>query len=126
MYFGDFQADWGARLSPGEQQRLSFGYFKTPVRVAIAVSGTPLENIAQRCYKVKNFFTKVNLLVHLLNEKDEYRKVLIFVSDKKKADRLFELLSEQYSTETGIIHSNKTQNFRLNSIRQFERVPSEF
>ncbi len=96
-------------------------YFKTPVRVAIAVSGTPLENIAQRCYKVKNFFTKVNLLVHLLNDKDEYRKVLIFVSDKKKADRLFELLSEQYGTETGIIHSNKTQNFRLNSIRQFEK-----
>ncbi len=96
-------------------------FFKSPVRISIAVSGTPLENIAQQCYKVKNYFTKENLLIHLLSNKDEHRKVLVFVSDKKKADRLFETVSNKYGTETGILHSNKTQNFRINSIRQFNK-----
>ena len=43
-----------------------------PVRVTIAVSGTPLENIEQSCYAVPNFYSKVNLLNHLLIDKEEY------------------------------------------------------
>ena len=37
-------------------------FFIVPTKIAIAVSGTPLENIAQQCYPVPNFYTKVNLL----------------------------------------------------------------
>ncbi|MDO9261944.1 MAG: DEAD/DEAH box helicase [Flavobacteriaceae bacterium] len=96
-------------------------FFKTPVKISIAVSGTPLENIAQQCYKVPNFFTKVNLLKHLLKDKNEFSKVLVFVSDKKNADRVFELIEPQFGAETCIIHSNKTQNYRIRSIQQFNK-----
>ncbi|TYA79907.1 DEAD/DEAH box helicase, partial [Seonamhaeicola marinus] len=41
-------------------------FFKNPERISIAVSGTPLNNISQNKYNVPNFYTKVNLLVHLL------------------------------------------------------------
>lgn len=95
-------------------------YFVSPVKVSIALSGTPLNNIAQKCYEVENFYTKVNLLVHLLKDKQEFSKVLVFVSNKKSADRLFEALENTNDTETGIIHSNKTQNYRIRSIRQFD------
>ena len=95
-------------------------FFITPTKISIAVSGTPLDNIAQQSYPVKNFHTKVNLLRYLLSDKDEYRKVLVFVSSKKNADKLFEDLEEDFGSESCIIHSNKTQNYRIRSIQQFD------
>ncbi len=94
-------------------------FFKAPERVSIAVSGTPLENISQTRYNVPNFNTKVNLLTHLLNDAENYNKVLIFVAFKRMADRLFEKLDEIFHEELCVIHSNKTQNYRLRSIEQF-------
>ena len=95
-------------------------YFKNPSKVSIAVSGTPLDNISQQCYEVENFYTKVNLLAHLLKDKEEFSKVLVFVSNKRSADRLFLKLDEIYNEELCVIHSNKTQNYRIRSIKQFD------
>ncbi|MEL0650156.1 DEAD/DEAH box helicase [Algibacter sp. TI.3.09] len=94
-------------------------FFKNPERVSIAVSGTPLENIKQERYNVPNFYTKVNLLSHLLRDTDKYSRVLIFVAYKRMADRLFDQLDEIFHDELCVIHSNKTQNYRLRSIEQF-------
>lgn len=96
-------------------------FFKSPEKVSIAVSGTPLENIAQHRYNVPNFYTKVNLLNHLLQGTETFNKVLIFVGHKKLADVVFEKLEESFHGETCIIHSNKTQNYRLRSIEQFKK-----
>lgn len=95
-------------------------FFVTPTKISIAVSGTPLDNISQQCYPTKNFYTKVNLLSYLLSDKKEYSKVLVFVSKKKIADRLFESLSELFGSVVAIIHSNKTQNYRIRSVEEFE------
>ncbi len=95
-------------------------YFKSPTTISIAVSGTPLDNIFQCSYEVENFYTKVNLLVHLLKDKETFSKVLVFVANKRSADRLFEQLEEVYGAESCVIHSNKTQNYRIRSIRQFD------
>ena len=94
-------------------------FFKNPERVSIAVSGTPLENIKQERYNVPNFYTKVNLLSHLLRDTEKYSRVLIFVAYKRMADRLFDQLDEIFHDELCVIHSNKTQNYRLRSIEQF-------
>jgi ATP-dependent RNA helicase RhlE len=96
-------------------------YFKTPEKISIALSGTPLDNISQVSYNVVNFYTKVNLVSHLLEDKDAFSKVLIFVSNKRSADRLFEALNERYNDELCVIHSNKTQNYRIRSINQFDK-----
>ena len=95
-------------------------YFIAPAKISIAVSGTPLDNINQQGYSVQNFYTKVNLLAHLLEDREVYHKVLVFVSNKKDADRVFEVLEEMYNDELCIIHSNKTQNYRIRSIKQFD------
>jgi ATP-dependent RNA helicase RhlE len=94
-------------------------FFVNPSKIAIAISGTPLENIKQERYNVPNFYTKVNVLEHLLQDKDKFSRVLIFVAFKRMADRLFDVLGEVFPNETCVIHSNKTQNYRLRSIEQF-------
>jgi ATP-dependent RNA helicase RhlE len=94
-------------------------FFVNPSKIAIAISGTPLENIKQERYNVPNFYTKVNVLEHLLQDKDKFSRVLIFVAFKRMADRLFDVLEEVFPNETCVIHSNKTQNYRLRSIEQF-------
>jgi len=100
--------------------QLIYDYFKNPKKISIAVSGTPLDNIEQVAYNVPNFFTKVNLLNHLLQDKETFNKVLIFVAFKRTADYLFKHLEEVFGSETCVIHSNKTQNYRIRSIRQFD------
>ncbi|WP_369995471.1 DEAD/DEAH box helicase [Winogradskyella sp.] len=94
-------------------------FFINPTKISIAVSGTPLENIKQERYDVPNFYTKVNLLDYVLRDKDEFSRVLIFVAYKKMADRLFDKLEELFPGQSCVIHSNKTQNYRLRSIEQF-------
>jgi len=95
-------------------------FFISPNKISIALSGTPLENIEQSVYQIPNFYTKANLLAHLLLDKDLYKKVLVFVDSKKNADRLFTVLEEQFGQEMGIIHSNKSQNFRIRSVSEFD------
>lgn len=95
-------------------------FFVAPTRISIAVSGTPLENISQACYPVKNFLTKVNLLAHLLSDKQTFHKVIVFVSSKKLANRLYDEMSETHLTGFGIIHSDKSQNNRIETIEQFD------
>jgi len=94
-------------------------HFIAPFKISIAVSGTPLDNISQVAYPVPNFYTKVNLLSHLLEDADEYSKVLVFAPSKKGADRMFDALEENYGSEIAVIHSNKSQNYRIRSIEQF-------
>ena len=99
---------------------LIYDFFKNPKKISIAVSGTPLDNIEQLSYNIPNFFTKVNLLHHLLRDRDVFSKVIIFVAFKRTADFLFKHLEEFFGDEICVIHSNKTQNYRVRSITQFD------
>lgn len=92
-----------------EVEQLIDSNFKNPEKISVAKSGTPLENISQAAYTIPNFHTKVNFLKVLLKEKKEYNKVLIFVGNKRYADRLFENLDPAFPEECTVIHSNKTQ-----------------
>jgi len=103
-----------------EVDALIDSYFIKPKKISIALSGTPLDNISQQCYRVRNFHTKLNLLNYLLLDKEMFSKVLVFVPNKKHADMVFEFLEEQYASELCVIHSNKTQNYRIRSIKQFD------
>lgn len=94
-------------------------FFDNPKRIVIAAHGTPLEQIEQIGYELPNFYTKINLLKHLLANAAELQKVLVFVSTKKLADRVFELLEEDFPEELGVIHSNKSQNLRLKTVERF-------
>jgi ATP-dependent RNA helicase RhlE len=93
--------------------------FKNPVRVEAAPAGTPLENITQNLYELPSFFAKIDLIKEFL-KKPEFEKVIVFVATKALADRVFEEISNEFEDEIGIIHSNKAQNYRFNSINSFQ------
>jgi len=95
-------------------------YFNDPVRIEAAPTGTPLENIIQIAYEVPNFYTKVNLLELLLTEDKDMTKVLVFAATKKLADELYEQLAQKFPDKVGVIHSNKEQNHRFNTVKQFQ------
>ncbi len=95
-------------------------FFDFPEEVSLASSGTPLENITQISYAVSNFNTKINLLKHLLTENENMSRVLIFVNNKKISDMLHESIDEDFEGQFGVIHSNKSQNYRLSTMANFQ------
>ncbi len=126
-------------LLPAKRQNLMFSatitedvealiatYFNDPERVEAAPTGTPLENIVQTGYEVPNFYTKVNLLHLLLTEDGTMTKVLVFAATKKLADDLYEQLETKFPGTAGVIHSNKEQNHRFNTVEQFKNGTYRF
>ncbi|MBC7934836.1 MAG: DEAD/DEAH box helicase [Rhizobacter sp.] len=126
-------------LLPGKRQNLLFSatiipdvetlmndYFNDPEKVEAAPTGTPLEGIEQFKYDVPNFYTKVNLL-HLLLEQDKsMSKLLVFTASKALADQLYEEMAPKYPETVGVIHSNKEQNHRFNTVKQFKEGQYRF
>lgn len=94
-------------------------YFKNPLEISLARSGTPLEKIAQSVVPVQNFNTKLNLLIHYLNKENDFEKILIFANNKRHADLIFTKIDEEFPEQFGVIHSNKSQNFRLRVMEEF-------
>jgi ATP-dependent RNA helicase RhlE len=94
-------------------------YFDFPEEVSLAPSGTPLNQIEQLGYKVPNFLTKANLILDLLKQED-FERVLLFVNNKKTADLLADKIEEFYPEQFGTIHSNKSQNYRLQTMSSFQ------
>jgi ATP-dependent RNA helicase RhlE len=109
---------FSATITP-EVETLMDEYFNNPERIEAAPTGTPLEKIEQAYYAVPNFYTKVNLLHLLMSTDESMTKVLVFVGTKKLADELFEELEPKFPGVVGVIHSNKEQNHRFNTVRQF-------
>jgi ATP-dependent RNA helicase RhlE len=95
-------------------------FFDFPEEVTLAPSGTPLENIQQFTYNVPNFNTKVNLLIHLLESDESMERILVFVNNKKISDMLHERIEEHFDGQFGVIHSNKSQNYRLSTMASFQ------
>jgi ATP-dependent RNA helicase RhlE len=95
-------------------------YLTTPVRVEAARAGSSLDKIDQVAFRVPNFLSKVSLLHHLLENEAENSKVLVFVSSRTLADTLFEEMEQTLGDSVGVIHSNKAQNFRFNTVQNFQ------
>ncbi|RYZ24523.1 MAG: DEAD/DEAH box helicase, partial [Chitinophagaceae bacterium] len=93
-------------------------YFQDLKRVEAAPAGTPVESITQLAYEVPNFHTKMNLLKLLLGN-PELSKVIVFTATKSLANDVHELLATDEPDAVGLIHSNKEQNHRINTVRRF-------
>lgn len=96
-------------------------YFDFPEEVSLAPSGTPLEKIEQYVYRVPNFLTKLNLLKQLLHSDPSMERILIFANNKKSVDLIAQALEPDFPEQLGIIHSNKSQNYRLNTMTSFQK-----
>lgn len=104
-----------------EVDALMAEFFNAPLFIEVTRVGTPLEKIRQSGYRTPNFFTKINLLEHLLSTDSTMEKVLIFSATKRMADLIHERLEAKFPDQFDVIHSNKSQNFRLNAVVAFQK-----
>jgi ATP-dependent RNA helicase RhlE len=96
-------------------------FFNHPAYIEVVRSGTPLAQIERVAYQVPNFHTKLNLLHALLSKDETMSKVLIFGASRRMADVIQAHLEPDFPDQFVTIHSNKSQNFRMNAVAQFEQ-----
>ena len=106
---------------PEKVEQLSFEFLEFPVRIEEVAESTPAETISQFWYPVNSKRTKVNLLEHLLEDEERFNRVIVFVNTKENADYLFSFASRKLQGGAVIIHSNKSQSNRNNSLDAFEQ-----
>ncbi|MBL4705588.1 MAG: DEAD/DEAH box helicase, partial [Flavobacteriales bacterium] len=94
-------------------------FFDTPEKIEAAGAGTPVSLITQQVFEAPNFLSKAALLQHILQDENVFSKVLVFAGSRKFSDRLFEKLEPVFQEKIGVIHSNKSQNYRINSVQSF-------
>lgn len=110
---------FSATMTP-EVEQLIDQVFYEPEKIVIAASGTSADGVTQLAYLVPNYTTKLNLLEFLLKKEKDWTKVLLFAPTKKIADQLQEQLENSLQEPIGVIHSNKSQNYRLRMVEEFE------
>lgn len=95
-------------------------FFRKTEKIIAAPSGTPLQKINQSAFATENFNTKYKLLKYLLETNSEIEKTFIFVQSRVYADLLYDRIEKDFPEEFGVIHSNKSQNYRLRMVSEFK------
>ncbi len=112
----------------GKVEGLSHEFLEFPVRVEVTPQATAAERVAQSLYKVPNFRTKINLLEYLFRDAGRFTRVIIFTRSKVSADNIYKFLIRKVAAEESvrIIHANKGQNTRINSMEAFKEGDVRF
>ena len=103
----------------GRIEHLAAEFLEFPERVEVAPSATTAETIAQVKYTVPNIKTKINLLANLL-QNEEISRAMIFTRSRKNAESVYSYLERKDFGEIRVIHANKGQNTRINSMEDFK------
>jgi len=101
-------------------EHLSHEFLEFPERVEVAPQATTAETIAQVKYFVPNIKTKLSLLEKLVKA-DDFERGIIFTKSKNNADTVFQYLQHHHAGTIRVIHANKGQNTRINSMEDFKK-----
>lgn len=101
--------------------KISGDFLKHPTVIEVAPQATPPQTVTQVLYYVPNLKTKLNLLQQLLKNDEDYTRLIIFCKTKTVADNICHYLERRYGADqVKVIHANKGQNTRINSINTFK------
>jgi ATP-dependent RNA helicase RhlE len=102
-------------------QKIAGDFLKHPTIVEVGEQATPAQTVTQVLYEVPNFKTKINLLQHLMKNDEEFKRLIIFCKTKTVADNIFSFIERRFGADAvRVIHANKGQNTRINSINSFK------
>ena len=101
-------------------EQLSAEFLEFPSRVEVSPPATPAQAVEQELYHVPNLHTKLNFLEHLLKDKEQYNRVMIFTRTKEVADSVYGFIENRSLGPARVIHSNKGQNSRINAVNEFK------
>ncbi len=101
--------------------KIAGDFLKFPTVIEVDPQATPAQTVRQVLYKVPNHRTKLNMLQHLLKNDDAVSKLIVFCKTKLVADTIYHFLERKYGPQqVKVIHANKGQNTRINSINAFK------
>jgi ATP-dependent RNA helicase RhlE len=103
---------------PDKVMKLTEEFLEFPMKIEATPQSTPKQSIEQELYEVPNFKTKINLLQYFLDQ-EELHRVMIFVKTRESAENIFKFIKRKVDNEVRVIHANKGQNTRINSIEAF-------
>jgi len=102
-------------------QKIAGDFLKNPTIIEVGQQATPAQTVTQVLYDVPNFKTKINLLKHLLENDVDFKRLMIFCKTKTVADNIHSFIERRFGAEAvRVIHANKGQNTRINSIAAFK------
>lgn len=101
-------------------EKLSSEFLEFPVKIEITPQATAAKQVEQELYHLPNIKTKINFLEHLLQDREEFNRVMIFTRTKESADNVFNFLERKGFGPVKVIHSNKGQNSRINAVKEFK------
>jgi ATP-dependent RNA helicase RhlE len=102
-------------------QELSYNFLEFPTIIEVTPQATTAETVSQQLYHVPNNKTKINLLKALMDKEGDIKKLMVFCKTRVAAEDVYKFLLRKYG-ETGVkvLHANKGQNTRINSINSFK------
>lgn len=104
------------------QETLIKGLLNDPVEVKVNSGGNSSDNVNQEVIYLKDGQDKFSVLQNLF-ENSDLEKVILFTETKRLADRVCKKLNQSGIT-SGLIHGNKSQNFRNRMIEEFKEGKS--
>ena len=101
--------------------KIAGDFLKNPTIIEVGQQATPAQTVTQVLYEVPNFKTKINLLQHLMKNDVDFKRLIIFCKTKTVADNIHSFIERRFGAEAvRVIHANKGQNTRINSINSFK------
>ncbi|MEZ0483037.1 DEAD/DEAH box helicase [Fibrella aquatica] len=106
---------------PDRVERLSSEFLEAPVRLEVTPETMTAKMVDQVMYEVPNFRTKINLLNFLITQ-DTFQRVIVFARTKTNVENIYKFLARKVfeAGEVRVIHANKGQNTRINSMEAFK------
>lgn len=101
------------------QQSIITEIVNNPVIIKVSTGTTANANIEQDIIKISQGGDKFSILMDLM-ENPNFERVIIFEETKRLVDRLNKKLT-QAGIRSGLIHGDKSQNFRTKAINQFKK-----
>ena len=106
---------------PERVERLSAEFLEAPVRVEVSPQASTADMVTQTLYEMPNFRTKINLLEHIVDLPD-FQRGIIFTRSRVTAENVYKFLLRKVvdTNQVRVIHANKGQNTRINSMEAFK------
>lgn len=105
---------------PDKVLKLSEEFLEFPTRVEVSPQATAAEMVEQHVHFLPNYMTKINMLSHLMKDEERFTRVMIFARTKATAESVYKFLTRKSTGEIRVIHANKGQNTRINSMDSFK------
>lgn len=104
---------------PQKVEKLAEDFLEFPQKIEVTPQATTAKLVKQVYFEVPNMKSKINFLAHLLSTDKEMNRVLIFTKTKDTANNVYKFIERKGMGPVRVIHSNKSQNTRLNALKDF-------